>query len=150
VLSAIPKGDRLDWMVQKLTELGVTRIGFIDCARSVVRWDPERISRQIARLERVARQAAMQSRRTWLPELSGVVPVAVAATAGTAMAIADPDGVSDLPAAVDALLVGPEGGFTPTELALVERRVSLGRHVLRIETAALAGAVMLTLRNEPD
>ncbi len=56
--------------------------------------------------------------------------------------------VSTTSAAVDTVLVGPEGGFAEEELALVARRVSLSRNVLRVETAALAAAIMLTLRNE--
>jgi 16S rRNA (uracil1498-N3)-methyltransferase len=146
VLSAIPKGDRVEWMVQKLTEVGATSIGFIDCARSVVHWDTERGRRQVERLRRIAREAAMQSRRVWLPEILGVVPIALAGR-NPGCAIADPDG-AELGADVDTVLVGPEGGFTADELALVPRRVSLSGNVLRVETAALVAVVMLTLRNE--
>ncbi len=148
VVSAIPKGDRAEWMVQKLTELGATSIGFIDCARSVVHWDAERGRRQVERLGRIAREAAMQSRRVWLPEIHDVVPIAVAARNG-GCAIADPDGAV-MGRDVDTVLVGPEGGFTGPELALVARRVSLSANVLRVETAALVAVVMLTLRNELD
>ena len=147
ILSAIPKGDRTEWMVQKLTEVGATSIGLIDCARSVVQWDAERSRRQGQRLRRVARQAAMQSRRLWLPEILDVVPFATAAN-GQGRAIADPDGADDLGDDINIVLVGPEGGFADDELALVARRVSVSRNVLRVETAALAAAIMLTLRNE--
>jgi 16S rRNA (uracil1498-N3)-methyltransferase len=149
VLSAIPKGDRLEWMVQKLTELGATRIGFLDCARSVVRWDGERAARHLLRLRRVAREAAMQSRRTWLPEVGPPVPLATVSGMESA-AIADPEGTPLVPVQIDTILIGPEGGFSPEELAANGRRVALGRQVLRIETAAIAAAVMLTLRHEPD
>jgi RsmE family RNA methyltransferase len=91
----------------------------------------------------------MQSRRLWLPEILGVVPVA--AVAGTdSAAIADPDGHDLIDDAVDTVLVGPEGGFLDEELALARRRVSLSANVLRVETAAVAAAIMLTLRNEVD
>jgi 16S rRNA (uracil1498-N3)-methyltransferase len=149
VLSAVPKGDRLEWMVQKLTELGATRIGFLDCARSVVRWDAERAARHLPRLRRVAREAAMQSRRTWLPEVGQLVSFDGVAGLESA-ALADPDGATRVPVQIDTILVGPEGGFTPDELSMNGRRVALGPHVLRIETAAIAAAVMLTLRNESD
>ena len=148
VFSAVPKGDRAEWMVQKLTEVGATSIGFIDCARSVVHWDEERGHRQVERLRRIAREAAMQSRRLWLPEVLEIVPIAEAER-NTCCAIADPNGADDL-VGVDAVLVGPEGGFTPEELALVARRVSLSGQILRVETAALVAVVMLTLRNELD
>lgn len=146
VISAIPKGDRPEWIVQKLTEIGVSSIGFMDCARSVVRWDPERAGRQIARMRRVAREAAMQSRRLWLPRVLDVMPFGEATTSpGTA--IADPAGDA-LADDVETVLVGPEGGFTEGELNAVRARVSLSRHVLRVETAALAAAFLLTQRHE--
>ncbi len=147
VFSAIPKGDRPEWMVQKLTEIGMASIGFVDCARSVVRWEPARANRQIERLRRVAREAAMQSRRLWLPRVLDVVPFDEAAAAANC-AIADPDG--DLLAdEIDTVLVGPEGGFTEGELGAVASRVSLSANVLRVETAALTAAILLTQRNQP-
>jgi 16S rRNA (uracil1498-N3)-methyltransferase len=146
VISAIPKGDRPEWIVQKLTEVGVSSIGFMDCARSVVRWDETRADRQIARLRRVAREAAMQSRRAWLPKVLDVVSFPEAADAAWC-ALAEPGG-EVLAADVDTLLVGPEGGFTEGELGAVARRVSLSSNVLRVETAALAAGLMLTQRND--
>ena len=106
VISAIPKGDRPEWMVQKLTEMGATAIGFMDCARSVVRWDPARANRQLDRLRRIAREAAMQSRRIWLPELLDVGPFDEVIKS-ISCAIADPEGTS-MPPDIDAILVGPE------------------------------------------
>ncbi|MEY2580984.1 MAG: rRNA (uracil1498-N3)-methyltransferase [Ilumatobacteraceae bacterium] len=144
VLSAIPKADRPEWMVQKLTELGATAIGFVDCARSVVRWDEARADRQMQRLGRIARESAMQSRRVRLPKLLGVVPFGDVAASATC-AIADPDG-GQLTADLDTVLVGPEGGFTEGELDSVTRRVTLSPNVLRVETASLAAAFLLTQR----
>ncbi|MBI4882718.1 MAG: 16S rRNA (uracil(1498)-N(3))-methyltransferase, partial [Actinobacteria bacterium] len=93
IASAIPKGDRLEWMVQKLTELGVSDMVFVDCERSVVKWTSERGAQQLLRLTRVAREAAMQSRRVWLPALRGPFDYAdVIALPGAV--IADPDGGS--------------------------------------------------------
>lgn len=146
VVSAIPKGDRPEWIVQKLTEIGATAIGFMDCARSVVRWDAARSAKQMERLRRIAREAAMQSRRVWLPRVLDVVSFDEAKLSVTC-AIADPDG-GDLVADTDTILVGPEGGFTEGELNSVSRRVSLSPNVLRVETAALAAAFLLTLRND--
>jgi 16S rRNA (uracil1498-N3)-methyltransferase len=146
VISAIPKGDRPEWIVQKLTELGATSIGFMDCARSVVRWDASRAMRQLDRLRRVTREAAMQSRRLWLPEVLDVVPFAEAIKS-IDCAIADPDG-DELDPAVDTILVGPEGGFTEGELNSVERRIKLSANVLRVETAALTAAFLLTQRHD--
>ncbi len=146
VISAIPKGDRPEWIVQKVTEIGVTSIGFMECAHSVVRWDAERARRQIERLRRVSREAAMQSRRLWLPQVLDVVAFADAARTASC-AIADLDG-DDRLIGIDTVLVGPEGGFTETELAAVDCRVSLSANVLRVETAALTAAILLTQRHE--
>lgn len=146
VFSAIPKGDRPEWIVQKLTEVGVTSIGFIHCARSVVQWDESRRPRQLERLRRVAREAAMQSRRLWLPQVRDVLPFDEAIKS-ISCAIADPDGEA-LTADVDTVLVGPEGGFTEGELGAVTRRVALSGNVLRVETAALTAAILLTQRHE--
>ena len=143
IAAAIPKGDRLEWMVQKLTELGVSEIVLLNCERSVVRWKDDRAPKHLARLARVAREAAAQSRRVWLPHLAGPVDVATAAGRPGAV-VADPDGVAgtalaDRPSVV---LIGPEGGFTEAERRLCGRSVGLGRNILRVETAALYAAVL--------
>jgi 16S rRNA (uracil1498-N3)-methyltransferase len=143
IAAAIPKGDRLEWMVQKLTELGVARIILVDCARSVVRWDAARGSRQMERLERVAREAAMQSRRVWLPAVDGPVPLSTVLT-GENVQFADPAGgvLSDRSSVGSStVVIGPEGGFTNEELVAAPVLVSLGPLVLRVETAAMVAAV---------
>ena len=140
---AIPKGDRAEWMVQKLTELGVSEIVFMNCARSSVRWKGDRAGKQLARLSRVAREAAMQSRRVWLPQLRGPVDFAdVAALAGAVAA--DPDGEPAIAATPEAttVLIGPEGGFSESERELCRRSVTLGPHILRVETAAICAAAI--------
>ena len=76
VAFAIPKSDRPEWIVQKLTELGVARIVLLHAERSVVRWEPDRADRHVARLRRVAVEALEQSRGIWLPDIVGPVPAA--------------------------------------------------------------------------
>jgi 16S rRNA (uracil1498-N3)-methyltransferase len=147
VLCAIPKGDRPELVVQKLTEIGVDEIGFVRCSRSVVTWPADRQMKQMDRLNRVAREAAMQSRRAWLPTVSAPVPLALAAERVGAAA-ADPDGrlvdvVGGDTTAPNCIVVGPEGGFTNDELDLFADRIRLGSWVLRIETAAIVAAVAL-------
>jgi 16S rRNA (uracil1498-N3)-methyltransferase len=149
VAFAPPKGDRPEWAVQKLTELGVDRIVPLVAARSVVRWtaDGGRGSGPVARLRRVAREAAMQSRRAWLPVVDEPSPFFdLAAGAGVAMAVAGGDPPSlDCP----VVLVGPEGGWDADELATGLPTVGLGPNVLRTETAAVAAATLLVaLRSE--
>lgn len=146
VAFAPAKGDRPAWAVQKLTELGVDRIVPLTAARSVVRWEGERGAHAAARLARVAREAAAQCRRVWLPEIAA--PTTVAALAGTEPALAlaelggDPPGL-DHP----VLAVGPEGGWDGAERALGLPAVGLSPQVLRAETAVVAaGALLCALR----
>ena len=139
VAVAPPKGDRLDWLVQKVTEVGVTRLVLLAAERSVVRWDVERAARQLDRLGRIAAEAAMQSRRVWLPDVVGPVPAAdVLATS----AVAEPGG-RPLTAGDRSIAIGPEGGWSPAELVQAADRVSLGEHVLRVETAAIVAATLM-------
>lgn len=146
VAFAIPKGERPEWAVQKLTEIGVDRIVVLHTDRSVVRWDASRADRHLERLRRVAREAAMQSRRCWLPEVSGPLSVAEATASGGA-ARCEPGGQSPS-LEHPVLLVGPEGGWSDGERARVRHAVALGPNVLRVETAALcAGALLTALRS---
>jgi 16S rRNA (uracil1498-N3)-methyltransferase len=149
VAFAPAKGDRPEWVVQKLTELGVDRIVPLRAERGVVRWDDERAPRQVERLQRVAREAAAQSRRTWLPEVTTPVDLAQALRWG-AVSIADAGapGLGESPSlARPAVLVGPEGGWSEQERRLAAELgvpvVELGPHVLRAETAAVAAGVLL-------
>ncbi len=139
VAVAPPKGDRLDWLVQKVTEVGVTRLVLLVAERSVVRWDADRAERQVDRLRRIAAEAAMQSRRVWLPELCGPVP---AADVLGSSAVAEPGG-RPIGSGDRSIAIGPEGGWAPDELALAADRVSLGANVLRVETAAVVAATLI-------
>lgn len=135
------KGDRPEWVVQKLTELGVDRIVVLRAARSVVRWDDERADRHVERLGRVARGAVGQCRRVRLPRIEVAEPVDLL---GPGAVLAEPGG-RELTAADRIVLVGPEGGWSAEELALAGARstVTLGGAVLRAETAAVAAGVRL-------
>lgn len=144
VAFALVKGDRPELTVQKLAELGVDRVVPFAAERSVVRWDPAKADRQCRRLADIARHAAMQCRRAWLPRVDRVTTFTeVAALPGAALA--DIDGAPPS-LAHPTVLVGPEGGWGPAEGA-TRPRVRLGAHVLRAETAAIAaGAILAALR----
>jgi 16S rRNA (uracil1498-N3)-methyltransferase len=138
---AIPKGDRPELVVQKLTELGVDRILLFESARSVVRWDEEKRRRQLERLRRIAHEAAMQSRRVYLPAVGCIAFDQVIQFNGVAMA--EPGGRDPIDTSVSTVLIGPEGGFDTDELDFAVPKVQLSRHVLRVETAAIVAATML-------
>ena len=136
---APPKGDRLESLVAKCTEVGIDRIVLLDAEHSVVRWAGERAERQLARLQRVAVEASMQSRRVWLPEISGPIR-AIEVLPG--VAVAEPGG---RPVTADdvGIAIGPEGGWSAKELEVAASAVSLSPNILRVETAAVAAAVLM-------
>ena len=141
VAFAVVKGERPEWAVQKLSELGVDRIVPFLSDRSVVRWDGDRAARQVERLRKVAREAAMQCRRTWLPAVEDVAEFEeVAGRPGAVLAERDGRGpwLPDGP-----VLVGPEGGWSDEERSRGLPRMAVGAHVLRAETAAVAVAALL-------
>jgi 16S rRNA (uracil1498-N3)-methyltransferase len=147
VAFAVVKGQRPEWAVQKLTEIGVDRIVPLVTARSVVRWPAGESAAQLARLRRVAREAAVQSRRLWLPAVDPVTPFAALA-GGPAACLAHPGG-GPPSLGRPLVLVGPEGGWDDAELAAGRggALVGLGPSVLRTETAAVvAGALWCALR----
>ena len=138
------KGDRPEWTVQKLTEAGVDRIAVLRSARAVVRWEHERGDKAMARLTRVAREAAGQSRRPWLPEVTGVTVIDELALqlSPTPLALADPEGPPPT-LRLPAVAIGPEGGWDPAERLAGRPVVGLGPRVLRSETAAVATGLLL-------
>lgn len=143
VSTAIAKGERSDWLIQKATEVGVDRLTFIDCDRSVVRWGPERAAKQLQRARRIARSAAAQSRRAWLPTLAGPLPLAAVAARPGAMRAER--GGGPLPSGARHVIIGPEGGWSPTEAALPLPTVGLGPQILRTETAGVVASTLLVL-----
>ncbi len=139
------KAQKAEWMVQKLTELGVDIIQPLIAERSVVRWDRKKRVALETRLAVAAREAAMQCRRVRLPTIEQPRTVAevVASSAepGQVVALADPAGeeISD-PATM--VLIGPEGGWSDAEMVLAPG-VRLPGNVLRAETAVIAAGTML-------
>jgi 16S rRNA (uracil1498-N3)-methyltransferase len=140
---ALTKGDKPEWAVQKLTELGVDHIMLFSSARSVVRWDEGRAEANIERLRRVADAAVCQCRRAWSPTVK-FLPTYAVAVLQTGVALSAADGEKYDADRHRVILVGPEGGWSPDELALSVPRVALGPHILRAETAAIAAASVAT------
>ena len=148
VAFSIPKGERPEVAVQKLTELGVDRIVLLATERTIVRWDGCPGRRHLERLERVAREAAMQCRRPRLPEIAARCP-SPPRPPGPAVARCDAGG-APVSLAHPCVLVGPEGGWTEAERDLPLPSVALAPHVLRVETAAIAagGGCSARLRSQ--
>lgn len=162
--TCVCKGKRMDWMVEKAVELGVSRIVPVISARTIVRVDDEDGEGKTERWMRVAIEAARQSGSAWLPEISAPIrlpdivsslrersPVFLGALIPHARpmreALASFRAPGMQPPAHAGWFVGPEGDFTPEEMTLLLDAgaipVSLGKNILRAETAALWGLCVL-------
>ena len=151
VAIALAKADKPETAVQKLTELGIDRVVLLTAAHSVVKWDADKIAKNLARLRSISREAVMQSRGVWLPSIEGVFSPAQFVESeqrlGRRVAMAQFGGETVM-AKVDTILIGPEGGWSPSELAGCVSRVHLAGNVLRAETAAIAAGVLLLHASE--
>lgn len=144
--AALIKFDHFEWMIEKATELGVTRIVPVVAARSEKGLD-RAAEKRIERWRRIALEASQQSRRPRLPEVFRPVSFREAlATEAAVRLFCDEEGGAPLLEGLKpgfssaAFLTGPEGGWTQQEREAAREwtRVSLGPNVLRAETAALA------------
>lgn len=141
---AVPKGDRADWMLQKLTELGVSTIIPLKCERSVVL--PRETKQE--RWQRILVEACKQSKQAWVPELRQLSTIEEALKQDAQLkTVLDQAGKSFreamqlMPKSILAF-IGPEGDFTDEEKAALKTAgcvpLSLGKQILRVETAAIA------------
>ena len=155
VAFALAKGEKVDWVIQKATELGAARLVPWRAERSVVRLEGARAEERVGRWRRIAAEAARQCGRSEVPgvALAEGLPGALEAPAGFARiafhAGAGASFAEAVPRAAPGYLavIGPEGGLTDREVrACVEagcRLATLGPRVLRAETAAIAAAALL-------
>ena len=158
LLQGLCRGERMDLVVRKATELGVARIRPVLAGRSVVRLDGRRTDSRLAHWRAIVVSACEQCGRNRLPELLPPLPLDDALAArdedlGVLLDPTAPCGPEGLPAPGPrgrALLVGPEGGLAEDERARATdagfRGIRLGPRVLRTETAAIAGVVLLQSR----
>jgi 16S rRNA (uracil1498-N3)-methyltransferase len=142
------KGERPEWVVQKLTELGIDRIVPLRTERSVVRWTGVRGAASVEKLRRVAREAAAQCRRVWLPEVCETMSFRDLSALGDPGEVVLAQLSGNRPTlAQHVVAVGPEGGWSADELDSGLPTVGFGLSVLRAETAAVtAGAILASLR----
>lgn len=154
----VSRGERMDWVVQKASELGVTRILPILTERSVVRLDTRQAARKSAHWRGIAVAACEQSGRNRVPEVAAPVSLGEllgSIESGLDRALLSPAGENTVaalerPAAGLIVLIGPEGGLAESErrsaLDAGFRAVRLGPRVLRTETAAIAALTLLQHR----
>lgn len=156
LLVSLIKFERFEWVIEKATELGVGSIVPVEAERSE-KGLAQAARKRLERWKRIAREASEQSRRVRLPEIEACIglPAALGTAADYRYMLEErtaPPILQALPgerAAQDraALLVGPEGGWTDRERVAISEAgwtaVSLGREILRSETAAIAGLAIL-------
>ncbi len=155
LVQAVSRGERMDWTLQKATELGVRRIQPVLSARSVVRLDGQQGERRLRHWQAVVASACEQCGRSVLPVVEAPLDLPryleAPRGAGRRLVLA-PDGpasIGGLAAGLDRveLLIGPEGGLDAAEVAAAGRagfeRVRLGPRVLRTETAGIAALAVL-------
>lgn len=156
LLQALPKSDKFELVLQKGTELGVHCFQVVETEHAVPNLNAARLKKRDQRWQRIASEAARQSRRTFLPEVkslqkltevlkeeSGDLKLVLWESCSRPLAEALP---ADPPAGV-RLLIGPEGGFSDAEIGKITaagyQPVHLGPRILRTETAGLAATSVL-------
>lgn len=164
LIQGMPKGEKLDFILQKCTEIGVSEFLITETARSVPRVPQAKLPGRLQRWNSIVREAAEQSGRTRLPDVQGIISfddaLARAKTCDAGVIAWEGEHetalLSELPrirqARQAAYLIGPEGGFTEAEVEAARTRgivpVSLGARVLRTETAAIVGAALIIYGEE--
>lgn len=158
----LAKGDKMDTIIQKAVELGASRIVPVSCRRSVVRLDGKDTGRKVERWQRIAAEAAKQCGRGEVPEVGAVLTFSEAVTEAAMAEIRlvpwEGEREQSLRSALErdhqpgqrpsvSILIGPEGGFDADEitqaLAAGLSPVTLGRRILRTETAGAAVLAMI-------
>ncbi len=157
----LPKGDKMELIIQKAVELGVSEIVPVAMKNCVVKLDEKKAAKKLQRWQAIAESAAKQSKRTVIPTVKQPVTYKEALKIASELDItlvpyenergmyATREIMGQLKAGQTiGVVVGPEGGFAPEEIALVDEhatmhRISLGRRILRTETAGLAALAML-------
>lgn len=163
IAQSLPKGDKLEWILQKGTELGAVRFLPFTSERTVVKIDARKIEKKRERWERIVKEAAEQAHRGKVPEVAFPASwkelLEEIRTAKTAWIAYEKGGrpLARVLAEADSreilLIIGPEGGFTEREVAEAEAAgavpVTLGARILRTETAPLAAlSCILFARND--
>ena len=156
----LPKADKMELIIQKAVELGVSRIVPVSTKRSIVKLDDKKAGAKISRWQGIAEAAAKQSKRDVIPQIGEVITLKAALAEAadfevSMMPYENAEGMAFTRKLLDeirpgqriAIFIGPEGGFDESEveaaLAQGTQPVTLGRRILRTETAGLAMLSML-------
>ena len=164
LLFALTKGDKIDLVLQKATELGVKKVALIQSERTVVKYEEKDLEKKAQRFQKIMKEASEQSHRLIVPEFLGVfnlknLPKSVMSDINYVAYEKDASDVNNAFSNLKrgksiSILIGPEGGFSEQEINNVTSlgfiRTSLGKRILRAETAAIYALSVLgyLLENE--
>ncbi len=155
LFQGLPKADKMEWIIQKGVELGLSRIVPVRMSRCVVRLEERDVSRKLERWQRIAREAGKQAGRCRIPVIDpplslGDIPARAALLDACAVPWEECTGTGPLAFSRShpgirslGILIGPEGGIAPEEMDVLRsscQALTLGRRILRTETAGLAAA----------
>lgn len=167
LFQGLPKGDKMEWIIQKTVELGVHEIIPVAAKRCVVRLDEKKAAKKQARWQEIAKSAAKQSRRLLVPQIRPVCSFEEALSYGSQMDVKlIPYELAEgmdytrkvireiQPGQSIGIFIGPEGGFAPEEAQRAKEAgvlpVTLGKRILRTETAGMAVLSVLMFQLEEE
>lgn len=159
LFQGLPKGDKMELVIQKAVELGVSEIVPVAMKHCIVRLDEKKAAAKMIRWQSIALSAAQQSKRSIIPGVAKPMEFAQAAAAALELdhrlvPYENENGMQGTkeafsritPGSSVGIFIGPEGGFAAEEIAMVKERmslISLGKRILRTETAGLAALAVL-------
>ena len=157
---ALAKGDKIDLVIQKATEIGVNRIILFKSKRCVVNFDNKDIEKKLVRFNKIAKEASEQCHRLIIPQIIGVVELKdidkylsdINYLAYEKEAGSNKDAIKVEPRKTISIMIGSEGGFDEDEVIFLNskgfKNVSLGKRILRCETAAIYALSVLSYKLE--
>ena len=163
LFQGLPKSDKMELIIQKCVELGVSDITPVEMSRCVVKLEEKKKSSKQTRWQAIAESAAKQSKRNVVPTVHSVIPFSQAIKSSSDIMIIPYENEDGMAATVSVLkdikhnmtvgiFIGPEGGFDEKEIELARensgRIISLGKRILRTETAAITAVGMCMLYAE--
>ncbi|MBR5338205.1 MAG: 16S rRNA (uracil(1498)-N(3))-methyltransferase [Lachnospiraceae bacterium] len=165
LFQALPKGDKMETVIQKNVELGIKRIVPVKTKRCIVKLDDKKAVSKVARWQKIAEAAAKQSKRMIIPEVASVMDFGEAVKMAAALdhfifPYENEEGIEKTRHIVDnikpgesvGIFIGPEGGFEESEVEAARAAgahvISMGKRILRTETAGMALAAVLMFKLE--
>ena len=164
LFQAIPKGDRMETIIEKCVELGAFEIIPVEMKNCIVKLDEKKKKSKVERYQAIAKSAAEQSKRSIIPQIHSVMTFKEAFEYAKSLDVLllpyeSKNGMQDTfdalaelkPGQSIGVFIGPEGGFAPSEIEMTEgvmKFISLGHRILRTDTAAICSLSMLMLKCE--